>query len=118
MAASFASKIAVNNQENDAEEIGYTRANIFDAEKHLEETSLRDRYGNPYPVCATQITKLGKYGVGLFLYLYFLKRATQIFFVLSLIASLAIYSNVSGEALSTEEQNSPWDQTVIANSKE
>ena len=61
------------------------------------------------------IMTLGRYGIGLQLYFTFLKKFAIGFFIMSLIAAPALYSNYTGAGLTPEEIQSLFDATTLGN---
>mmetsp|Transcript_52500 Transcript_52500/g.60046 ORF Transcript_52500/g.60046 Transcript_52500/m.60046 type:complete len:842 (+) Transcript_52500:284-2809(+) len=65
----------------------------------LTSLRYRDNNGNlqKYPVCATRLKFLGKYGTGLQLYFTLIRRLTYLFFFITIAGTVAMYSNWRGE---------------------
>ncbi|OMJ91385.1 hypothetical protein SteCoe_6065 [Stentor coeruleus] len=94
-------------------------ANIIRAVLHRNQTSLRiiDKGGDYkfYPICKTSGQKLGKHGIGLELYFFFMKMFGVLFSLLTLIAGFEIYSNYIGEGFASTYQNQRYTYFTLAN---
>ncbi|OMJ91386.1 hypothetical protein SteCoe_6066 [Stentor coeruleus] len=95
------------------------KANVIQAKLHRDQTSLRiiDKSGDYkfYPICKTSGQKLGKYGIGLELYFFFMKMFGILFSLLTLITGFEIYSNYIGEGFRSTYQNQRYTYFTLAN---
>lgn len=95
------------------------KANIVQAEMYREKTSIRIIDENEdyqlYPICKTRGDQLGKYGIGLQLYFFFIKQFGILFFLLSIISTYSLYCNYSGEGFRSTYQNQRYTYFTLAN---
>ncbi|OMJ79554.1 hypothetical protein SteCoe_20406 [Stentor coeruleus] len=94
-------------------------ANVFQARLYREQTSLRvvndeDEF-EAYPICSTTDENLGKHGIGLQLYLTFIKKCAWLFFFLSMMSIYPMYSNYIGKGFRSTFQNQRYTYFTLAN---
>lgn len=64
--------------------------------KYREENNVRAPDGDTYSLLRTDIFEFGRYGVGMYLYMLYIKNIIICFGIMSLIAIPALYSNIRG----------------------
>jgi hypothetical protein len=75
---------------------------------------LDDEYED-YPICSTDLTTLGKYGIGLELYFLFIKQACLVFLLISFISVWPIIENYTGKGLGSTFQGQLYSYLTVAN---
>ncbi|CAI2377567.1 unnamed protein product [Moneuplotes crassus] len=77
-------------------QLGYTPADYEKGIMHRQENSVRKLDGTIYSLVDTDIFEFGRYGVGLYLYMLYIKHIIIAFAIMTLIAIPAFASNISG----------------------
>ena len=93
----------------------YQRASIIKAKEHLVAASLRNEYGEKYPLCSTSPRELSVFSLGINLYFKFLKQMGCLFSLIFLLSLPSLYFNITGEYITKEESNSILDKTTLGN---
>lgn len=94
-------------------------ANLDSANQYRDKTSIRlcedASVYKKYPVCQTSTKTFLKYGVGLYLYLAFIKQLSLLFFILSLVSAWPMMSNYQGKGYQSVYQNQRFVYFTLAN---
>ena len=70
--------------------MGINKSDIEEAKIEAMKTKIRDNNGNPLPIWSTPLSKLRNYGLGLWLYMLFLKWMAAISIILSICITPAV----------------------------
>jgi hypothetical protein len=79
------------------------------------KTKIRDIDGKPFPIWKTPLSKLRNYGLGLWLYMLFLKWMAAITILLSLIITPVFICNMAMLGIPRKDQISVFDRFTLAN---
>lgn len=100
---------------DDLPDEGMHQATIEIAEKHLQESVLRNDKGEYLPVCSTESSDLGSSSIGLELYFLFLKQMTSLLLLLSLLEIPQIVINYLGGYYSSSDTQTVFDRSTLGN---
>ena len=87
------------------------------AKKHGDNYMLHDAIGRPLSVFSSSPADFGENGIGLEMYLVYMKQMIWLFAILSIIASPVLVINYMGAYLNTAQSVGPWVDSTIANQK-
>ena len=76
---------------------------------------LRNKEGNPYPICKTSLGQLGEHGSGIMLYLMFIKWMALGFAIMSILSIAPLICNIVGNGISNAQRVSILDHTTLGN---
>lgn len=90
------------------------------AKKHRNQNCIR-QWDNgtysEYSIWSTSLNQIGEFGLGLELYLRFLRRMSYAFFLISLTSIYSIYLNSQGQGLKAGSIRQRWDILTVANTE-
>ncbi|CAI2374106.1 unnamed protein product [Moneuplotes crassus] len=78
------------------EQLGYTPADYDKGILYREDNNVRKLDGAKYSLLDTDIFEFGRYGVGLYLYMLYIKHIIIVFAIMTIIAIPAFVSNIGG----------------------
>lgn len=79
------------------------------------KSKINNEQGKPYSVCKTSLSILRSYGIGIWLYMVYLKWMWILSIVLAILVTPAFICNMSRTGMSTREQTSILDKFSLAN---
>lgn len=95
--------------------LAINKANWEEAKIEAMKTKILDMNGKRYPICGTPISKLRNYGLGIWLYMLFLKSLCVISVIICILITPSVICNMSMSGISAQQESSVFDRFTLAN---